>query len=127
MVGKVEIAFIKKGKCTCHKRLKYAKLVLVFLFNIMRNKVVTLSGSRRYALTMEAVMVTLIILSSIALVALIVMQSGKSEGLAGAISGGAEQLFGKKKARGLDAVLQKATIVASVVFFVATFAFAYII
>lgn len=76
---------------------------------------------------MEAVMVTLIILSSIALVALIVMQSGKSEGLAGAISGGAEQLFGKKKARGLDAVLQKATIVASVVFFVATFAFAYII
>lgn len=76
---------------------------------------------------MEAVMVTLIILSSIALVALIVMQSGKSEGLAGAISGGAEQLFGKKKARGLDAVLQKATIVASVVFFVATFALAYII
>lgn len=76
---------------------------------------------------MEAVMVTLIILSSIALVALIVMQSGKSEGLAGAISGGAEQLFGKKKARGLDAVLQKATIVASVVFFAATFAFAYII
>lgn len=76
---------------------------------------------------MEAVMVTLIILSSIALVALIVMQSGKSEGLTGAISGGAEQLFGKKKARGLDAVLQKATIVASVVFFVATFALAYII
>lgn len=76
---------------------------------------------------MEAVMVTLIILSSFALVALIVMQSGKSEGLAGAISGGAEQLFGKKKARGLDAVLQKATIVASVVFFVATFALAYII
>jgi preprotein translocase subunit SecG len=76
---------------------------------------------------MEAVMVTLIILSSIALIALIVMQSGKSEGLAGAISGGAEQLFGKKKARGLDAVLQKATIVASVVFFVATFALAYII
>lgn len=76
---------------------------------------------------MEAVMITLIILSSIALIALIVMQSGKSEGLAGAISGGAEQLFGKKKARGLDAVLQKATIVASVVFFVATFALAYII
>jgi preprotein translocase subunit SecG len=76
---------------------------------------------------MEAVMITLIILSSIALVALIVLQSGKSEGLAGAISGGAEQLFGKKKARGLDAVLQKATIVASVVFFVATFVFAYII
>ena len=76
---------------------------------------------------MEAVMVTLIILSSFALIALIVMQSGKSEGLAGAISGGAEQLFGKKKARGLDAVLQKATIVASVVFFVATFALAYII
>lgn len=76
---------------------------------------------------MEAIMIALIILSSITLITLIVMQSGKSEGLAGAISGGAEQLFGKKKARGLDAVLQKATIVASVVFFVATFALAYII
>lgn len=87
----------------------------------------TLSGSRRYALTMEAILVTLIILSSVILIGLVVMQSGKSEGLAGAISGGAEQLFGKKKARGLDAVLQKATIVAAVVFFVATFALAYII
>lgn len=76
---------------------------------------------------MEAVLVTLIILSSITLITMIVLQSGKSEGLAGAISGGAEQLFGKKKARGLDAVLQKATIVASVVFFVATFTLAYII
>ncbi|GEM05757.1 putative protein-export membrane protein SecG [Halolactibacillus miurensis] len=76
---------------------------------------------------MEAILITLIILSSITLITMIVLQSGKSEGLAGAISGGAEQLFGKKKARGLDAVLQKATIVASVVFFVATFALAYII
>ncbi|SDC27655.1 preprotein translocase subunit SecG [Pelagirhabdus alkalitolerans] len=76
---------------------------------------------------MEGVAITLLIIVSIALITLIVLQSGKSQGLSGAISGGAEQLFGKKKARGLDAVLQKATIVVAVLFFVLTFSLAYII
>ncbi|PXW93080.1 preprotein translocase subunit SecG [Streptohalobacillus salinus] len=76
---------------------------------------------------MEAVAITLIIISALVLIGLVVMQSGKGEGLSGAISGGAEQLFGKKKARGVDAVLQKATIIAAVVFFALTFAVAYIL
>lgn len=75
---------------------------------------------------MEAVALTLVVISAIALIVLVVMQSGKSEGLAGAISGGAEQLFGKKKARGIDAVLEKGTIIAAVVFFISAFAAAYI-
>ncbi|MDX1807187.1 MAG: preprotein translocase subunit SecG, partial [Paenisporosarcina sp.] len=45
-------------------------------------------------------------------------QSGKSAGLSGAISGGAEQLFGKQKARGIDLVLHRITIVLAVLFFI---------
>lgn len=48
------------------------------------------------------------------------LQPGRSSGLAGAISGGAEQLLGKQKARGLDAVLHRSTIVLAVLFFVLT-------
>ena len=53
------------------------------------------------------------------------LQSGKSAGLSGAISGGAEQLFGKQKARGLDLVLHRITVVLSVLFFILTIAVAY--
>lgn len=76
---------------------------------------------------MEGVAITLLMIASLALIVLVLLQSGKSEGLSGAISGGAEQLFGKQKARGLDAVLQRATIIAAVLFFVLTFVVAYII
>ncbi|MCZ0702027.1 preprotein translocase subunit SecG [Natronobacillus azotifigens] len=76
---------------------------------------------------MLGVAITLLIIAAVSLIILVLLQSGKSEGLSGAISGGAEQLFGKQKARGLDAVLQRATIIAAVLFFVLTFAVAYIL
>lgn len=76
---------------------------------------------------MLEVAITLLIIAAVSLIILVLLQSGKSEGLSGAISGGAEQLFGKQKARGLDAVLQRATIIAAVLFFVLTFAVAYIL
>jgi preprotein translocase subunit SecG len=73
----------------------------------------------------HALFVTLLIIVSIGLIVVVLLQSGKSAGLSGAISGGAEQLFGKQKARGIDAVLQRITIVLSVLFFVLTIAVAY--
>ena len=76
---------------------------------------------------MQGAAVSLLILTSIALIVLVVLQSGKSEGLSGAISGGAEQLFGKKKARGIDAFLNRATVIASVIFFLLTFLLAYVL
>lgn len=54
------------------------------------------------------------VLLSIALIAAVVLQSGRSAGLSGAISGGAETLFGKKK--GLDELLSKVTVVVAVLF-----------
>ncbi|MCD5325258.1 MULTISPECIES: preprotein translocase subunit SecG [Pontibacillus] len=74
-------------------------------------------------------MVTLVLLAidALAMIVLVLLQSGKSAGLSGAISGGAEQLFGKQKARGIDAFMHKATIVTAVLFFVLTFLLGYIL
>jgi len=61
------------------------------------------------------------------MIVLIVLQSGTSAGLSGAISGGAEQLFGKRKARGMDLFLHRGTIVTAILFFVLAFISAYIV
>ncbi|MBM7586020.1 preprotein translocase subunit SecG [Bacillus pakistanensis] len=71
---------------------------------------------------MYTLAVTLLVIVSIALIVVVLLQSGKSAGLSGAISGGAEQLFGKQKARGIDLILHRVTIVLSVLFFVLTIA-----
>ena len=49
------------------------------------------------------------VLSGLAVTGIVLMQSGKSAGLSGAISGGAETFLGKGKAKTLDAKLAKAT------------------
>ncbi|WP_099224559.1 MULTISPECIES: preprotein translocase subunit SecG [Listeria] len=66
---------------------------------------------------MNTVLTVLLIIVSVLLVIVIILQPGKSNGLSGAISGGAEQLFGKQKARGLELILHRATIVLSIIFF----------
>ena len=67
---------------------------------------------------MHTLLTILLIIVALALIAVVLLQSGKSAGLSGAISGGAEQLFGKQKARGMDLILHRITIVLSVLFFV---------
>jgi len=67
---------------------------------------------------MHALLLTLLVINSLALIVVVLLQSGKSAGLSGAISGGAEQLFGKQKARGIDLVLHRITIVLAVLFFI---------
>lgn len=52
----------------------------------------------------------LLVIFSIALIAIVLLQKGKSAGLSGAISGGAEHLFGKTKARGMELILQWVTV-----------------
>jgi preprotein translocase subunit SecG len=74
---------------------------------------------------LHTVLITLLVIVSIGLIAVVLLQSGKSAGLSGAISGGAEQLFGKQKARGIDLVLHRITVVLSVLFFGITLAVAY--
>jgi len=69
----------------------------------------------------------LLLIDAIIMIVLVLLQSGKSEGLSGAISGGAEQLFGKQKARGADLILHRSTIVTGVIFFVLAFLSAYVL
>ena len=56
--------------------------------------------------------------ASIVIIASVLLQSSSSAGLSGSIGGGAEQLFGKKKSRGYDALLEKITVIAAVAFMV---------
>lgn len=56
------------------------------------------------------------IVVALGLTASIVLQSGKSAGLSGAIAGGAETFFGKKK--GLDELLVKLTAVLAFAFLI---------
>ncbi|WP_353419312.1 preprotein translocase subunit SecG [Staphylococcus delphini] len=67
---------------------------------------------------MHSFFVVLLIIDCITLITVVLLQEGKSNGLSGAISGGAEQLFGKQKQRGVDLFLHRLTIVLSIIFFV---------
>jgi preprotein translocase subunit SecG len=74
---------------------------------------------------MHAFVVTLLVIVSIGLILVVLLQSGKSAGLSGAISGGAETLFGKQKARGLDLILHRITVVLAVLFIILAVLVAY--
>lgn len=76
---------------------------------------------------MSTLVNTLLVINGIIMIIFVLLQSGKSEGLSGAISGGAEQLFGKQKARGMDLILHRGTVITGTLFFVLAFISAYII
>ncbi|SEU22853.1 preprotein translocase subunit SecG [Paenibacillus sp. NFR01] len=67
---------------------------------------------------MEIFFKVLLLIFSVGLIAVVLLQKGKSAGLSGAISGGAEHLFGKTKARGMDLVLQRVTVGLAAGFFI---------
>ncbi len=56
----------------------------------------------------------LLVITSLVLIAGVLLQSGKSAGLSGVIDGGAATFFGKKK--GLDELFAKLTTVAAIFF-----------
>jgi len=55
---------------------------------------------------------------SLILIAVVLLQSGKAQGLSGAIAGGSETFFGKNKGRTIDAILSKWTSVVAIAFLV---------
>ena len=64
-------------------------------------------------------MMIVLAVASIVLIASILLQSGNSAGMSGSIAGGAEQLFGKKKSQGYEAMLEKMTTIGAIVFIIA--------
>lgn len=68
----------------------------------------------------------MLVIVSIGLILVVLLQSGKSAGLSGAITGGAEQIMGRK-ARGFDAVLARITAVLGFLFLALTLLVAWMI
>ncbi len=70
-------------------------------------------------MTAWQIIVTLVhILFAISIIVIVLLQSGKSAGLSGAIAGGAETFFGKNKGRTIDALLSKYTSFAAIAFLI---------
>ena len=67
---------------------------------------------------MHTVLMVILLFASIFMIVSILLQSSKSDGLSGAIAGGAEQLFGKKKSNTYDAMLSKVTTVSSIAYII---------
>ena len=72
--------------------------------------------------TPQIVLSVIYFIVSLALVAIVMLQSGKSAGLSGAIAGGADTFLSKNKAKTADARLAKMTKWVAIVFMVLTLA-----
>lgn len=59
--------------------------------------------------TLRLIFTIIQLLASLFLIAVVLLQSGKSSGLSGAVAGGAETFFSKGKAKTMDATLAKMT------------------
>ncbi len=73
---------------------------------------------------MQIFLVILLVLSSIGLIAAVLLQSGRSAGLSGAISGAGEAIFGKKK--GMDELFAKLTAALAGIFLLSSLGLAMI-
>jgi len=58
---------------------------------------------------LKLVLSVVLVIVSLGLIAMVMLQSGKSAGLSGAIAGGADTFLAKNKAKSLDAKLSKMT------------------
>ena len=66
----------------------------------------------------KIILTVLEVIASLGLIVVILLQSGNSDGLSGSIAGGAEQLFGKRKSKGYDALLARVTTVCAIIYIV---------
>lgn len=74
----------------------------------------------------ELIMGIAVLVMAAFLIIAVLMQSGKNKGLSGSITGGAETFFGKSKAKTMDKVINRLTIVVSIVFTVVVLAMYFI-
>lgn len=73
-------------------------------------------------MSLELIITILQVISGVVVSVIILMQSGKSAGLSGAIAGGADTFFSKGKSKTLDQKLAKATKWIALVFVLLTLA-----
>jgi len=73
---------------------------------------------------LQIALIILLIISSIGLITAVLLQSGRSAGLSGAITGAGEAIFGKKK--GMDELFAKLTGILAGVFLLSSLGLAII-
>ncbi len=71
---------------------------------------------------MHTALMIILLIASLVLIVSILLQTSKSDGLSGSIAGGAEQLFGKRKSRGYDALLSRITTISAVIYIIISLA-----
>ncbi len=67
---------------------------------------------------LEIILGILMIITSLVIIAIVLMQKSREGGLSGAIAGGSDTFFGKNKGRTIEARLAKITRYVAIVFFV---------
>ena len=67
---------------------------------------------------LKVVLTVLHLIIAFGLMATVLFQSSKTQGLTGSIAGGAETFFGKNKGKTMDGVLAKLTVVLAILFVV---------
>lgn len=67
---------------------------------------------------MRVFLVIVQFLVCITLIVSVLLQPGKSAGLSGSIAGGAEQLFGKQRSKGYEALFAKITTASAILFMI---------
>ena len=72
--------------------------------------------------TVTILLTVLQVIACLGLIATVLLQSGKAQGLSGAIAGGSETFFGKNKSKTIDAILSKWTSVVAIAFLVTSIA-----
>ncbi len=73
-------------------------------------------------MTIKLVLTVIQVLLALCLIAIVMLQSGKSAGLSGAISGAADTFLSKNKAKSVDAKLAKMTKWVAIVWILLTVA-----
>ncbi|MFO2549328.1 preprotein translocase subunit SecG [Alicyclobacillus cycloheptanicus] len=66
-----------------------------------------------------------LVVVSVLLICVVLLQSGRSAGLSGAITGGSDQAANRRP-KGTDSFLAKVTVVIAVLFFIVTLGIAYL-
>lgn len=69
---------------------------------------------------MEIVVNIIYLIICLAIIAIVLLQSGRSAGLSGSIAGGAETFFGKNKARTYESLFSKLTGWLAIAFIIVT-------
>ena len=65
---------------------------------------------------LKTILMVAYVIICLVLIFVVLMQSGKGEGLSGSIAGGADTFFGKNKGRTIDAILEKWTAAIAILF-----------